>query len=73
VKQAVLALSDRELRELLVTDLELVSPAEFDKAVSAAQRRKIPLERAVAEVAKLPFLQLMQEIGRAWGVPFIDL
>jgi type IV pilus assembly protein PilB len=73
VKQAVLALSDRELRELLVTDLELVAPAEFDKAVSAAQRRKIPLERAVAETAKLPFLQLMQEIGRAWGVPFIDL
>jgi type IV pilus assembly protein PilB len=73
VKPPVLALSDRELRELLVADLELVSPAEFDKAVAAAQRRKIPLERAVAEAAKLPFLQLMQEIGRAWGVPFIDL
>ena len=33
----------------------------------------MPLERAVAEQAKLPFLQLLHEIGRAWGVPFIDL
>jgi type IV pilus assembly protein PilB len=73
VKPSGLALSDRELRDLLVTDLEIVTEAEFEKAVSAAQRRKIPVERAVAEQAKLPFLQLLHEIGRAWGVPFIDL
>jgi type IV pilus assembly protein PilB len=73
VKPTSLALSDRELKDLLVTDLELVTEQEFAKATAAAQRRKITLERAVAEQAKLPFLQLMQEIGRAWGVPFIDL
>ena len=27
----------------------------------------------MAEQAKLPFMQLLHEIGRAWGVPFIDL
>jgi type IV pilus assembly protein PilB len=73
VKPTSLALSDRELKDLLVTDLELVTEQEFAKATAAAQRRKITLERAVAEQAKLPYLQLMQEIGRAWGVPFIDL
>ena len=72
-KTSGLALSDRELRELLVTELELVTATEFDKATGAAQRRRIPLERAVAEQAKLPFLQLVQEIGRAWQVPFVDL
>jgi type IV pilus assembly protein PilB len=73
VKPAGLALSDRELRDLLVTDLELVTPEEFEKAVGVAARRKLPLERAVSEQAKLPFRQLLHEIGRAWGVPFIDL
>jgi type IV pilus assembly protein PilB len=73
VKPTGLALSDRELRDLLVTDLELVTPAEFDKAVGVAARRRLPLERAVAEQAKLPFMQLLHEIGRAWGVPFVDL
>ena len=73
MKPIGLALSDRELRELLVTELELVSPEDFDKASGIAQRRRMPIERAVAEQAKLPFLQLLQEIGRAWGVPFIDL
>ena len=73
MKTTGLALSERELRDLLVVDLEIVSQAEFDKAVAAAQRRRVPLERAVAEQARLPFLQLLHEIGRAWGVPFIDL
>ncbi len=73
MKASTLALSDSELRDLLVDELELVTPTEFEKAQSASQRRKIPIERAVAEAAKLPFLQLLHEIGRAWGVPFIDL
>jgi type IV pilus assembly protein PilB len=73
MKTTGLAVSDRELRDLLVTDLEIISQAEFEKAAAAAQRRKIPLERAIAEQAKLPFLQLLHEIGRAWGCPFIDL
>jgi type IV pilus assembly protein PilB len=73
MKPAGLAVSDRELRDLLVTDLELVTQAEFEKGASAAVRRKIPLERAVAEQAKLPFMALLHEIGRAWGSPFVDL
>jgi type IV pilus assembly protein PilB len=73
VKSSGLALSDRELRDLLVTELELVTPEDFDKAAGIAQRRRMPIERAVAEQAKLPFRQLLHEIGRAWGVPFIDL
>ena len=73
MKPVGLALSDRELRDLLVTDLELVTPEEFEKAIGVAARRRMPIERAVAEQARLPFLQLLQEIGRAWGVPFIDL
>ncbi len=73
MKPSSLALSDRELRDLLVTDLELVSADDFDKSVGVAARRRIPIERAVAEQAKLPFMQLLHEIGRAWGVPFIDL
>ena len=73
MKPGGLALSDRELRDLLVTELELVTPEDFDKAAGIAQRRRTPIERAVAEQAKLPFLQLLHEIGRAWGVPFIDL
>ena len=73
MKMSGLAVSDRELRDLLVTDLELITQAEFDKGASAALRRKIPLERAIAEQAKMPFLALLHEIGRAWGCPFVDL
>lgn len=56
MRPAGIALSDRELRDLLVTDLELVTAEDFEKAVGVAGRRRMPLERAVAEQAKLPFL-----------------
>ena len=42
-----LALSDRELRDLLATELELVTQDEFEKAIGVSQRRRIPIERAV--------------------------
>jgi type IV pilus assembly protein PilB len=68
-----LALSDQELEQLVVSDLEAISAAEFEKARLSAQRRRIPIERAVAEQAKLPFVFLLQEVARTWQVPFIDL
>jgi hypothetical protein len=46
VKTTGLAVSDRELRDLLVGGLELLTEAEFDTAAAAAQRRRLPLERA---------------------------
>jgi type IV pilus assembly protein PilB len=73
MKTTGLAVSDRELRDLLVTELELVTQAEFEKAAGAAARRKIPLERAIAEQGRMPFMALLHEIGRAWNCPFVDL
>ena len=43
-----LAVTEEELRSLLVTDLEVLSGEDFDHARSLAHSRRMPLERAAA-------------------------
>jgi type II secretory ATPase GspE/PulE/Tfp pilus assembly ATPase PilB-like protein len=68
-----LAVTEQELRTLLVSDLEVLSVDEFDRARSLAQSRRMPLERAAAERARVPFAFLLQEVARSWGVAYMDL
>lgn len=68
-----LAIGEHELRELVVDRLEALSATDFSRAVALAHHRRVPLERAVAEQAKLPFGLLLQEVARSWNVPFVDL
>lgn len=49
-----LAVSEDELRELLVNRLDLLPAAVFDDVTATAKRLRIPLELALAERARVP-------------------
>ena len=68
-----LHVSESELHALLVTELEAVEPAEFDKARLMADRLKIPLERALAERGRFPFGFLLEHLAQAWKVVMFGL
>jgi MshEN domain len=68
-----LRVSEAELRELLVKRLEVIDTAEFDKGRAMAARLRIPLERALVERGRVPFLFLLEQLAATWGVGFIDL
>ena len=62
-----------ELRDLLVTRLEVLDEAEFGRARTTAARLRIPLERALADRSRVPFDFLLEQLAQLWGVGFIDL
>ena len=70
---AVSFVTDDELKALLVEQLELVDPTEFEKAQQMAARLKIPLERALAERGRFPLAFLLAQLAQAWNVGFIEL
>ena len=70
---AGLRVTEAELRELVIDRLEIVTPAEFDAACSLAGRFHVPLERAVAERARVPLGFLLEQLAQAWGLSFTDL
>src|SRR5207244_2925478 len=65
--------SEDELRDLLVTRMEIIDAPEFDRAHAMAQRLRLPLERAVVERGRIPFTFLLEQLAATWGVGFIDL
>ena len=68
-----LRVSEQELRDLLVTRLEVIDAAEFEKARTMAARLRLPLERALVERGRVPFNFLLEHLAQTWGVGFIDL
>ncbi|MFQ5899416.1 MAG: GspE/PulE family protein [Candidatus Methylomirabilia bacterium] len=70
---ARLRVTEEELRTLLVTQLEVIEEAEFDKARKMANWLRIPLERALVERGSIPSGFLLEQLAQAWGVGFIDL
>jgi type IV pilus assembly protein PilB len=64
---------DEELRELLVSRLEVLDDAEFERARTTATRLRIPLERALADQSRVPFGFLLEQLAQLWGVGFTDL
>jgi type IV pilus assembly protein PilB len=68
-----LRVTAEELRELLVTRLEVLDQAEFDRARTMARRFGVPLERAVVERGRIPFGFLLEHLAQAWGLGYIDL
>ena len=70
---AVLRATEEELRSLLVEQLEVVEPTEFEKARTIARRFRIPLERALIERGRVPQKFLLEQLAARWGIGFIDL
>jgi type II secretory ATPase GspE/PulE/Tfp pilus assembly ATPase PilB-like protein len=70
---AGLRVTEEELKALLVTRLEVIDEAGFNKARQIAAQLRIPLERALMERGRIPFGFLLEQIAQAWGVRFIDL
>ncbi len=65
--------SEQELRDLLVTRLELIDEDEFAQARTMAARLRIPLERALADRSRVPFGFLLEQLAHLWEIGFIDL
>ena len=65
--------SEQELRELLVTRLEVIDDAEFERARATAARLHLPLERALADRSRVPIGFLLEQLAQLWEVGFIDL
>ena len=68
-----LPVSEVELRDVLVSDLEIISDEDFQHARVMARRLRVPIERAIVERTRVPYRFLLEQIAIAWGVGFIDL
>jgi type IV pilus assembly protein PilB len=68
-----LPVSEAELREVLVSDLEIIDDEDFQHARVMARRLRVPIERAIVERTRVPYRFLLEQIAIAWGVSFIDL
>jgi type IV pilus assembly protein PilB len=68
-----LRVSDTELRELVVAQLEIMDDAEFEKVRTLAARFKIPFEQALVERGGIPVRFLLEQLGKSWGVEFTEL
>ena len=68
-----LRVSDDELRNLLVAQLEVMDDAEFDKVRTLAARFKIPFEQALVERGGIPLRFLLEQLGKTWGVEYTEL
>ncbi len=68
-----LRVADEELKALLVTQLEVMDEAEFEKVRALATRFKIPFEQAVVERGGIPLRFLLEQLGKTWGVEFTEL
>ncbi len=70
---AGLRVSDEELKNLLVTQLEILDEAEFEKVHALAARFKIPFEQALVERGGIPLRFLLEQLGKTWGVEYTEL
>lgn len=68
-----LKISEQELKKLLVTELEMVSEADFDTARATARRLKSSVGHVLVERGRIPQGFLLEQIAQAWGVQFIEL
>jgi type IV pilus assembly protein PilB len=68
-----LRVTEEELRTLLVTRLEVLEAADFEKAKKMAARLGIPLERALTERCRIPLDFLLRQLAESWEVGYLDL
>lgn len=68
-----LRVTEEELRWLLVSHLELIDEAEFERARRMAARLKLPLYRVLVERGRIPLGFLLRQLADSWGVAFLDL
>ncbi len=68
-----LPIADAELRSIVVDELGLLEPADYDLVASTAARRQMPVVRAVAERAGVPYIQLLQHIAAHWALDYVAL
>jgi type IV pilus assembly protein PilB len=68
-----LGVTEAELRDLFVDRLDVLTASAFDEVSAAAKRLRVPLERAIAERARLPVGFLHEQLADLWEVPFSEL
>jgi type IV pilus assembly protein PilB len=68
-----LQVSDEEVRDLLVTKLEVLSEEEFESAQVVAGRLRDTVGRILVDQGRIPHGFLLEHLAQAWGVPYIDL
>jgi hypothetical protein len=68
-----LHVTEADWRALLVEELELIEPSTFEAACAASRRFRTPLDRVLAERARLPYAFLLERLADAWGVGFTGL
>jgi type IV pilus assembly protein PilB len=67
-----LHVEDRELYDLVVTQLEIMTEAEFKSAVAMARRLKTTVGKILMDRG-IPRGFLLEQLAQAWQVPYIDL
>ncbi|MEO7190910.1 MAG: GspE/PulE family protein [Vicinamibacterales bacterium] len=68
-----LIVSENELRDLLVTRLDVLNNTVFDEVRDTARRLRIPLPGALSERARVPLSFILKELAEAWQVGYTDL
>jgi type II secretory ATPase GspE/PulE/Tfp pilus assembly ATPase PilB-like protein len=64
---------EEELQSLFVSQLGVITQAEFDKAKRLAARLKVSLIRTLVEQGRIPQTFLFDQLAQSWGVRAIDL
>jgi type IV pilus assembly protein PilB len=67
-----LRVDERELHKLVVTNLEILTDAEFQGASAMAKRLKTTVGRILMDRG-IPQGFLLQQLAQAWHVPYVDL
>lgn len=68
-----LPLSDDELYEIVVKQLELIADGDFQESRRVAERWKLPLSTVLVQRNRVPPRFLMEQVAQAWNVGFLDL
>ena len=68
-----LRVTPEELKSLLVDQLGVIEPSEFEKAQKMAARLRVPLERSLVEQGHIPQAFLLEHLAQHWGVGYVEL
>jgi type IV pilus assembly protein PilB len=66
-------LDPREVRQLFVDTLDLLTAEEFEAAEELSRQLRMPLVRAVADRGRIPLPFLLEQLAESWGVKYAEL
>ena len=68
-----LHVSEEELKNLLVGQLEVLGEEEFDAACDMARRLRASVGQILVDRGRVPHGFLLEQLAQSWGVDYIDL